>query len=131
MLGRSVIPDRLRSRALWLLLARAAVLLTLFGVWELLAGGFGVVQPRVNPALLPPPSAALLDLGAYAQTGLMATDLLATLGSAATGLILGMVSGFLVGMLLGGWRTVSDVVEPIFVGFNSLPRVALAPLLVL
>jgi NitT/TauT family transport system permease protein len=118
----------LRAR---LLVARTLTFVVLFAAWELLAGGFGVFEPAVNPALLPPPSAALADIVVYAKSGLLAGDLVATLGSAATGLLAGLIGGFLMGMLLGGWRTVADVVEPLFVGLNSLPRVALAPLLVL
>jgi len=114
-----------------LLFARTLTFVSLFALWELLAGGFGVLEPAVNPALLPPPSAAVSDLVVYAASGLLAGDVAATLGSAATGLLMGLAGGFLVGMLLGAWRTAADVVEPLFVGLNSLPRIALAPLLVL
>jgi NitT/TauT family transport system permease protein len=95
-----------------------------FGGWEVLAGG-------ANRALLAPPTALLADLVQYAGSGLLAIDLAATLGAAAIGLLLGMLGGFVVGVVLGAWRSAADVLEPIIVALNSMPRVALAPLLVI
>jgi NitT/TauT family transport system permease protein len=54
-----------------------------------------------------------------------------TLSAAFAGLLLGMLGGFLLGILLGYWRAAANVVEPIFVALNSLPRVALAPVLII
>lgn len=111
---------------------RVLVIAGLFALWELLTGGFGrLVEPAVNAALLPPPSAALADLVTYARSGLLLTDLGITLGAAFAGLLLGTLGGLVLGLILGYWRTVADVVEPIFVAFNSLPRVALAPVLLI
>ena len=85
----------------------------------------------VNSALLPPPSAALAELLVYARSGLLTTDLTATLVAALSGLVLGMLGGFAAGLVLGLWRGAADVVEPIFIALNSLPRVALAPVLII
>jgi NitT/TauT family transport system permease protein len=111
---------------------RAVVVAVLFGTWEALAGGFGgLMRPAVNPALLPPPSSTLAELLVYARSGLLVADVMATLGAACVGLMLGLLGGFAAGMLLGLWRSAGDVAEPILVGLNSLPRVALAPVLVI
>ena len=115
-----------------LLLKRVLAVALLFGLWELFAGGFNrLLPPTVNPALLPPPSAVFGELGTYVQSGLLLNDMSTTLTAAFAGLVLGMVGGFLLGMLLGYWRGVAEVVEPILVALNSLPRVALAPVLVI
>ncbi|MBA2448923.1 MAG: ABC transporter permease [Chloroflexi bacterium] len=127
-------PEAARRRRAGLSLAfkRGLAIAALFGGWELLTGGFGgVIRPAVNPALFPPPSLAIADLVAYARSGLLLTDMTITLGAAFAGLFLGTVGGLLLGLLLGYWRSVADVVEPILVAFNSLPRVALAPVLII
>jgi NitT/TauT family transport system permease protein len=62
---------------------------------------------------------------------LLASDLGITLGAAALGLVLGTLCGVAAGMLLGSWQSAGEVLEPIRVGLNSLPRVALAPVLVI
>jgi NitT/TauT family transport system permease protein len=125
--------ERYRLR-LPLQVRRTLVVAALFGVWEALTGGFGGLlwlQPAVNPALLPPPSAAFAELLVYARSGLLVSDMVTTLGAASVGLLLGLVGGFAAGVLLGLWRAAGDVAEPIFVALNSLPRVALAPVLVI
>jgi NitT/TauT family transport system permease protein len=124
--------DRPRSPLTSLGLRRGLAVALLLAAWELFAGGFGgLLEPAVNPRLLPPPSAAAAELRVYAGSGLLVSDLASTLGAAAAGLVLGVLGGFAVGMLLGTWRSAGDVLEPLFVGLNSLPRVALAPVLVI
>ena len=105
---------------------RMVVVALVIGAWEFVASA-----RLVNSALLPPPSAALAELLVYARSGLLTTDLTATLVAALSGLVLGMLGGFAAGLVLGLWRSAADVVEPIFIALNSLPRVALAPVLII
>jgi NitT/TauT family transport system permease protein len=46
------------------------------------------------------------------------------------GYLLGALSGIVLGVLFARWRLVADIFDPFFSGLNSLPRIALAPLLV-
>src|SRR5919201_2023004 len=111
---------------------RALVIAGLLAAWELLTGGFGgLVEPMVNQAILPPPSMALADLVEYARSGLLARDLSATLRAAFIGLFLGIAGGLIAGLALGYWRSLADGFEPVLVAFNSRPRVALAPVLII
>jgi NitT/TauT family transport system permease protein len=111
---------------------RLLAVAVVFSTWELLQGGFGgAMHALVNPAILPPPSAAIADLLGYARGGQLWVDLTVTLTAAFVGLILGMLGGFLLGIVLGYWRSAADIVEPMFVALNSLPRVALAPVLII
>jgi NitT/TauT family transport system permease protein len=54
-----------------------------------------------------------------------------TLQEALLGLICGMVLGVVIGVVLGLSRRLSDAVDPIIMGFYSLPRVSLAPLFII
>jgi NitT/TauT family transport system permease protein len=54
-----------------------------------------------------------------------------TLLEAFSGLLAGVVVGFLLGLVLGASRILGKVLEPFVMAINSLPRVALAPLLVM
>ena len=47
------------------------------------------------------------------------------------GYLLGGLSGIALGMLFARWRLAADIFDPFFTGLNSLPRIALAPLLVI
>ena len=47
------------------------------------------------------------------------------------GYLFGAFFGILLGALLARWRFVADVLDPFFVALNSIPRIALAPLLII
>lgn len=99
--------------------------------WELAAGGFGAQFAFLDPVIVAPPSAALLDLIEYARSGLFWTDVESTFLAAFLGLAIGFVGGALAGIICGFWKGFADTLEPIFVALNSLPRVAVAPLLLM
>ncbi len=64
------------------------------------------------------------------QTGYMQKHLFVTLNEAFWGLLVGLTSGTGVGLILGLSRKLSQVSMPLFVGLNSIPKLALAPMLV-
>jgi NitT/TauT family transport system permease protein len=114
---------------LTLALRRAALIMAVFAVWELVTGGFGLGIVLVPQAILARPSAALTELGPYASSGLLWKDLSTTLLEAMVGLVLGIVGGAALGLALGYSRPISEVIEPVLVSLNSLPRIAVAPIL--
>ena len=107
-------------------LYRLATLIGVLALWE------GLVSAKLaNPFWISSPS-----LIAERSIKLLATgDLLrhtgVTLSEALAGLAAGMVVGVVLGILIGASRVVGQVVEPFIMALNSLPRVALAPLLVM
>jgi sulfonate transport system permease protein len=115
---------------LGLALRRLAFVGALIVLWEGVTGGFGL-PAVVNPIIVARPSAAFAEIAQYAASGLLAKDLAATLEAASVGLALGIVGGIAFGLLLGYARPVAETVEPVLVGFNSLPRIALAPVLII
>jgi NitT/TauT family transport system permease protein len=54
-----------------------------------------------------------------------------TLKEALVGLVAGVAVGVVGGVVLGSWRRLSDAVDPVIMGFYSLPRVSLAPLFII
>lgn len=54
-----------------------------------------------------------------------------TLGEAFSGLVVGAVVGIALGLLLGVSRVLGAALEPFIIALNSLPRVALAPLIIM
>ncbi len=114
------------------LLARRLVAVgVIVGVWEAAAGGFGGRFVALNPFIVARPSTAVADLVAYAQSGLLATDMRMTFTAAFTGLLLGLLGGGVAGVVFGSWRALADTLEPVIVALNSLPRIAVAPLLIM
>jgi NitT/TauT family transport system permease protein len=54
-----------------------------------------------------------------------------TIGEALSGLLAGMVAGVVLGLLVGISPNFSRIIEPFIIALNSLPRVALGPLIVM
>ena len=65
------------------------------------------------------------------QKNIITFHLGVTLLEALSGLVAGALCGILLGLLLGMSRLVGQVFEPFIIALNSLPRVALAPLIVM
>ena len=110
---------------------RILLLVAIFAVWEATTGGFGEQWQVWDPILLARPSAAFAELIDYSRSGLFLKDLTLTLQAAFAGLLLGMAGGIALGLALGYARPVAETVEPVLIALNSLPRIALAPILLL
>lgn len=112
-----------------LVLRRTALIAGIFLVWELVTGGFGLGIVAVSPAILARPSSSFAELGPYAGSGLLWKDLSTTLTEAMVGLVFGILGGAALGLGLAYARGASEVLEPVLVSLNSLPRIAVAPIL--
>jgi NitT/TauT family transport system permease protein len=111
-----------RRRALeawssWIVLAAILVL------WELVCRVF-----RVSDFIFPAPSAILASLRQYA--GPIAQHALQTFWTTMAGFAIGVVVGVLLGVLVGSSRLMYRALSPLMVGFNSVPKAALVPVLV-
>jgi NitT/TauT family transport system permease protein len=58
-------------------------------------------------------------------------DLRVTGTEMALGYLFGGLGGIALGVVFARWRLAADIFDPFFAGLNSLPRIALAPLLVI
>lgn len=107
------------------LLLLAALLLA----WEGAAGGLGLGLKILDPVFFSRPSLVAADLYKGLRAGEFTVDFFFTMQAAMWGLVVGMVSGILVGFLFAyvGW--LYRLCEPLMVAFNSLPRPALGPVL--
>lgn len=108
------------KRALWPVL---------FGLFLLSGWEVYVRLGRIDPLLLPAPSAILAFLGAHA--GLFARHASSTLGVILGGFVLGAIGGWLLGIVMMQWRWVREATYPWAVASQMIPIPALAPILVL
>ncbi len=102
---------------------RIAFALVLLGIWQLygtLAGDEWTSRPTLV-------AARIVEL---AQTGL-AGHIATTLSEIVMGLLIGVPSGTLVGIVLGRTPVLSSLLRPVIVAANSVPIIALAPLLIM
>jgi NitT/TauT family transport system permease protein len=63
------------------------------------------------------------------QAGFLLPHLASTLGATLLGLVVATTTGFLVGLLLSQSPTMAKTLNPFIVSLNSLPRIAMVPLI--
>lgn len=114
--------------------ARAAlsltILLLLLALGLLLWERFSL-SGRIDPLFYSRPSLIWRELCHMLQSGLLWKHASVTLQEAALGLLYGCLLGSAMGILLGLTRRTAPFLLPILTGLNSIPKLALAPLLIL
>ena len=98
--------------------------ISLFVLWELIVRIF-----NLPPYVLPTPSERIIVGWQFHEAIWMhATH---TLYTTLVGFAIAVVFGVVLGALVGSSRTIYDAANPLLVGFNSVPKVALVPVLVM
>jgi NitT/TauT family transport system permease protein len=105
-------------------IASAAFIIGFFVAWELLCRMFGV-----SDIVLPKPSQILVTL--WDRLPALWPHTLQTLYATMVGFGLGIVIGVALGALVGSSRLAYDVAYPLLIGFATIPKVAIVPILVL
>jgi NitT/TauT family transport system permease protein len=95
-----------------------------FLVWEIACRAL-----KVSSFILPPPSAIMAAMMQY-QAPLL-KNALQTLWMTLAGFGLSIVFGLLIGLIVGSSRYLYAGMNPLLVGFNSIPKVAVVPILVI
>jgi NitT/TauT family transport system permease protein len=103
----------------------AALAVVLAG-WEALSRA-GWLDPFYAPA----PSAVISVLGSIVADGSLWTHLTATLIAALAGLVGGLILGSVLGFAAALIPVLADLLEPVMILLNAIPRVILAPLFVI
>ena len=105
-------------------LASTAFIVGLFLLWELLCLVF-----HVSDVILPRPSQVFVTLVATCSGALAAH--VQTLYTTMLGFVLGVAIGVVIGVIVGWSKLAYDVAYPLLIGFSSVPKVAVVPILVL
>ena len=100
------------------------VTLGLLLLWELICRAFGIRE-----FLLPAPSVVGKSLITYWKP--LLDHSLATFATTLAGFAIAIGAGVLLGMAIGASSLVYSGLYPVLVGFNSVPKVAVVPLLVI
>ena len=115
---------RLLMEKLWV--RRFLSLLALAVIWELLSR-FGIL----NPFYAPPPSEVLRVVYSLFAEGRILSHLEATFTAALAGLVIGVALGIFFGFAAALIPLVAELLEPVMMLLNAIPRVILAPLFVI
>jgi len=111
---------------------QAAIFIVFIGTWETLTRiPWFVANTIFDPFFISQPSRIALRIWLWLQPGKNSLwpHLALTLEATALGLLVGVGSGFVVGLVLSQNKTLSEVLSPFIVGLNSMPRIAFVPLI--
>jgi NitT/TauT family transport system permease protein len=97
--------------------------IALFLIWEAVCRVF-----KVDPFVLPAPSAAFAAMYQYSWP--LMRHSFVTLWTTMAGFALAVVFGIVLGLIVGWSRTIYRGIYPVMIGFNSIPKVAIVPILV-
>jgi len=108
-------------------IAQSLLLLAgLLAAWE-----FAVVWLDISPILLPAPSAVAISLFNGIKSGLLIKHFGVTFFETMAGFLLGSVAGLICGGLIAQSRPVERLLYPYVIAFQTIPKVAIAPLIVI
>jgi NitT/TauT family transport system permease protein len=105
---------------------QAGILIGLVALWEI-----GADTGFIEQFFWSQPSAIFRTLTIFFATGDAFTDIAFTFRSTILGFFIGMVAGAALGLSFWWSRNYAAIVQPYVICFESLPKLALAPLIVL
>jgi NitT/TauT family transport system permease protein len=117
-------------RKLTILVAQVAVLILVFGGWQLFTS-----LKIVDPFFFGQPSGIVRTAWQWVQHGTnqgsIWLQIYTTMEEAVFGFFIGVAAGIVAGVLLGQFRFLSDVLSPYIKAVNALPRIVLGALFVI
>lgn len=111
-------------RVPWVRLAPWLYTLALFAIWEI-----AVRVSGISHTILPAPTRIFEAIVQYWSP--IWKNSVQTLFTTTVGFAIAVVSGLLLGLLVGWSKSIYAGLYPIMVGFNAIPKVALVPILVI
>jgi NitT/TauT family transport system permease protein len=123
MVDAAIGADPFRRRVL---IARAVVCFGILGVWQ------GAVSiGLIDPFWISSPVLVAVELWKLSVSGELLADTWMTVSEALIAFVVSSVLGVVSGLMLARSPFWDEVMAPIIVALNSLPRIALAPLIIL
>ena len=117
-------------RRLAILVAQVVVLIIVFGGWQLFTS-----LKIVDPFFFGQPSGIVRTAWQWVQHGTnqgsIWLQIYTTMEEAVFGFLIGVAAGIVVGVLLGQFRFLSEVLSPYIKAVNALPRIVLGALFVI
>jgi NitT/TauT family transport system permease protein len=126
-------PRRRLGEHLRIALYQLILLCVFLGLWEGLTRiPYLIKNTFLDPFFISRPSLIGQQLWNWTfgtQAGFLLPHLASTLGATLLGLVVATTTGFLVGLLLSQSPTMAKTLNPFIVSLNSLPRIAMVPLI--
>lgn len=117
---------RLKRDKYIIIFFRIFVLVALIGLWELLT-----YTKVLDPFFISSPSRICMQIGNLIKNGTLWTHAWITLYETIIGFLIATVLGYIIAVVLWWNEKVRKIFEPYIVVLNSLPKIALGPVIIL
>lgn len=132
MSATEIMSSRKRQRLSWSSVARSDYLASFLGFAVLICAWEGSIRFFAVPDyVLPAPSAIARSLVAGLSSGLFLSNFYVTAFETIAGFLLAAVVGIGIGAVVAQFRFVEKVVYPWLVALQTLPKIAIAPLIII
>ena len=125
-LARQLFLKKRKKDALIVWLGRIAVISIFLGVWELLSS-----LRIIDPFFFSSPSAIVKTIASLASEGNLFVHIWTSLYETIIGFIIATALGFIIAVALWWSERLHKVFEPYLIILNSLPKIALGPMIIL
>lgn len=117
---------RLRNQKILVVFLQFFLVLFFLGMWEYCAN-----KKIINPFIFSSPSRIIECIITTYQSGDLITHIFTTFYETVLAFVIGISCGFLIAVLLYEIPILAKVVEPFLTMLNSLPKVALGPIIII
>lgn len=118
--------ERAEARKRWgIRIGQVLIGLAILGIWQFASGRL------IDDFFISSPVAVAVKLWIWTRSGTLANAFAYTMQAMVLGFIIGSVSGFIIGFLLGRSDTAAKLFDPYITAIYCLPKIALAPLLIM
>lgn len=117
---------RQRNRRIFVISMRILILVLFFAVWQIFAD-CGII----NVFVFSSPSRLFATIFELFATGNLLYHIFITFYEAVVGFLIATVLGFLIAVLLWWNERLREILEPYLIVLNSLPKVALGPIIII
>ena len=120
-----IIKKRKRQK-IFIFLSQIVIVLSILLLWEVLSQ-----KKIINPFIFSSPSLIIKTIFNLAKSGDLLTHILTTLNETIIAFIIGISLGFVIAIILYEFPTLAKITEPFLTMLNSLPKVALGPIIII
>ena len=118
--------NKIKKEKMLVKLIQILIIILFFGIWEVLAR-----YNMINTFIFSSPKRIIDTIIVLQTQNNLLTHIFTTLKEIIIAFILGIVLGFFIAVLLYSFKLLAKVLEPFLTMLNSLPKVALGPMLII
>ena len=117
---------KLKLRKYSVIFCQILIVIAFFGIWEYLAN-----KNIINTFVFSKPSKILETIIGLIEANNLFNHIFTTLKEVLIAFSLGIILGFIIAIILYEFPILADIIDPFLTMINSLPKVALGPLIII